>query len=219
MKQFDRTAEVQIYSMTMLEYTSPPIWLNAHIQDLRVTVGDYTYFDRHISLALFTPDDRIEIGKFCSLAKDVTIFGGGNHIMTRATTFPFKWLSAEVEPEERYIDAASKGKTIIGHDVWVGYGATIMSGVKIGNGAVVGAQAVVAQDIPAYAIVVGNPAQVIRYRFKPETIERLLDLSWWDWDSAKIAANVELLYTNPDEWRSEIQIKEPCGETLKLVNT
>jgi acetyltransferase-like isoleucine patch superfamily enzyme len=203
--------------MTMLEYTSPPIWLNAHIQDPRVTVGDYTYFDRHISLALFTPDDRIKIGKFCSLAKDVVIFGGGNHITTRATTFPFKWLSAEVEPEERYTDAASKGTTMIGHDVWVGYGATIMSGVKIGNGAVIGAQAVVAKDIPAYAIVVGNPAKVIRYRFKPETIERLLELAWWEWEPAKIAANLELIYTNPDEWGSEIQLKEPQGEVLKFI--
>jgi acetyltransferase-like isoleucine patch superfamily enzyme len=203
--------------MIMLEYTSPPIWLNTHIQDPRITVGDYTYFDRHISMALFTPDDRINIGKFCSLAKDVVIFGGGNHITTRTTTFPFKWLFAEIEPEERYTDAGSKGTTMINHDVWVGYGATVMSGVKIGNGAVVGAQAVVAKDIPAYAIVVGNPAKVVRYRFKPETIERLLELSWWDWESAKIAANLELLYTNPDEWRAEIQVKEPSGQKLKLI--
>lgn len=201
----------------MLEYASPPIWLNAHIQDPRITVGDYTYFDRHISLAIFTPDDRIEIGKFCSLAKDVVIFGGGNHIMTRATTFPFKWLSAKAEPEERYTDAASKGATKICHDVWVGHGATILSGVKIGNGAVVGAQAVVAKEVPAYAIVVGNPAQVVRYRFEPETVERLLELAWWDWEPAKIAANLELLYTNPDEWGSEIKLKEPQGEVLKFI--
>jgi acetyltransferase-like isoleucine patch superfamily enzyme len=127
----------------MLEYNSPPIWLNAHIQDPRVTVGDYTYFDRRISLALFAPDDRIAIGKFCSIAKDVIIFGGGNHVMTRVTTFPFKWLSTEAELEERYTDSSNKGATIIGHDVWMGFGATIMSGVKIGNGVVVGARAVV----------------------------------------------------------------------------
>ncbi|YAG15144.1 CatB-related O-acetyltransferase [Nostoc sp. DSM 114161] len=201
----------------MLEYTSPPIWLNAHIQDPRITVGDYTYFDRHISLALFTPNDRIEIGKFFSLAKDIVIFGGGNHITTRATTFPFKWLATETEPEERYTDAASKGATMIGHDVWVGYGATIMSGVKIGNGAVVGARAVVAKDVPAYAVVVGNPAKVVRYRFKPETIQRLLELAWWNWDLSKVAANLELLYTNPDEWQLEIQVKGPRGEKLKLI--
>jgi acetyltransferase-like isoleucine patch superfamily enzyme len=203
--------------MAMLEYTSPPIWLNAHVQDSRITVGEYTYFDQRISLAIFTPNDRIEIGKFCSLAKNVVIFAGGNHIMTRTTTFPFKWLSATSKPEERYTDAANKGATVIGHDVWVGYGATITSGVKIGNGAVVGAQSVVAKDVPAYSVVVGNPAQIVRYRFKPETIERLLDLCWWDWEESKIAANLDLLYTNPDEWLNDLQLKEPQGDRLNLV--
>jgi acetyltransferase-like isoleucine patch superfamily enzyme len=124
-----------------------------------------------ISLAIFTPDDRLEIGKFCSLAKDIVIFAGGNHLTTRATTFPFKWLSTKSQPEERYTDSANKGATIIGNDVWIGYGATILPGVKIGNGAVVGAKAVVAKDVSAYAIVVGNTAKVVRYRFQPETIE------------------------------------------------
>lgn len=203
--------------MTMLEYTSPPVWLNAHIHDSRITVGDYSYFDQHLSLAVFTPNDRIEIGKYCSLAKDVVIFGGGNHITTRATTFPFRWLSAEADPEERYTDAKSKGATLIGHDVWIGYGATILSGVKIGHGAVVGAQAVVSKDVPAYAIVVGNPAKVIRYRFKPEAVERLLEMAWWDWESAKVAANLDFLYTNPDEWQPTIQLKEPQGDVLKFI--
>ncbi|MEH1820377.1 MAG: hypothetical protein V7L31_15080 [Nostoc sp.] len=86
--------------MPMLEYASPLIWLNAHIQDPRIKVGDYTYFNRRISLGIFTPTDRIEIGKFCSLARNIIIFGGGNHVMTRVTTFPFKWLSAHTSFEE-----------------------------------------------------------------------------------------------------------------------
>ncbi len=203
--------------MSTIECTSPPLWLNAHIQDPRIKVGDYTYFDQHISLAIFTPDDRIEIGKFCSLAKNIVIFAGGNHIMTRATTFPFKWLSTTSEPAERYADAANKGATIIGNDVWIGHGATILSGVKIGNGAVVGAQSVVAKDVPAYAVVVGNPAQIVRYRFQPETIDRLLNLCWWDWEEAKIAANLDLLYTNPDQWSNNLQLKEPQGDRLNFV--
>ena len=142
----------------MAEYNSPPIWLNAHVEDARIAVGDYTYFDKHITLALFTPNDRIEIGKFCALAQDVVIFGGGNHVMTRATTFPFQWLSADATPKERYADAKDGKKTMLGHDVWIGHGATILSGVNIGTGAVVGARAVVAKDIPPYAIAVGNPA-------------------------------------------------------------
>jgi virginiamycin A acetyltransferase len=79
-----------------------------------------------------------------------------------------------------------------------------MSGVKIGNGAVIGAKAVVAKDIPDYAIAIGNPAKVIRYRFKPETIVRLLALRWWDWDIQKITANMDLLYTNPDNWPQDL---------------
>ncbi|MDJ0775754.1 MAG: CatB-related O-acetyltransferase [Mastigocoleus sp. MO_167.B18] len=200
------------------EYVSPPLWLNAHIQDPRIIVGEYTYFDRHISLGLFTPEEVIKIGKFCSLAKDVVIFGGGEHILTRATTFPFKWLSPDAEPEEKYTDASAKGATIIGHDVWVGYGATILSGVKVGNGVVIGAGAVVSKNIPHYAVAVGNPAKVIRYRFKPETIERLLRLRWWDWESSKIAANLDLLYTNPDDWSQELQLKESQGiDGLKFI--
>ncbi len=136
--------------------------------------------------------------------------------MTRATTFPFKWLSEASAPEDRHTDAASKGATIIGHDVWVGHGATIMSGVTIGNGAVVGARSVVARDVPSYSVVVGNPAQIARYRFKPETIERLLTLCWWDWEESKIAANLDLLYTNPDEWSNDLQLKEPQGDRLNL---
>ncbi len=124
------------------QYTAPPIWLSEHPHDPRITVGAYTYFDRHLTLGLSTPDERLEIGRFCSQARDVVILAGGEHIMTRATTFPFRWLSAESEIAERYTDATSKGATVIGHDVWVGYGAMILSGVTVGNGAVIGAQAV-----------------------------------------------------------------------------
>jgi hypothetical protein len=93
----------------MPEYIAPPIWLGSHIQDPRTVVGSHTYFDERITLAVFTPDERIEIGKFCSIAKDVVILGGGNHIMTRVTTFPFKWLSIETQPNERFADAALVG--------------------------------------------------------------------------------------------------------------
>ena len=196
--------------MAFIEYTnnSPPYWLNCQVNDERLTVGEYTYFDKRITFGLWSPEDKIRIGKFCSLAKDITIFGGGEHIISRATTFPFVLLFAENRPE-RLIDGKNKGETAIGHDVWIGVGATIMSGVKIGNGAVIGAKAVVARDIPDYAIAVGNPAKIIRYRFESKTIERLLTLSWWNWDLPKILANLNLLYQNPETWAENIQFREP----------
>ncbi|MDJ0590259.1 MAG: CatB-related O-acetyltransferase [Pleurocapsa sp. MO_226.B13] len=196
--------------MAFIEYTnnSPPYWLNCQVNDERLAVGEYTYFDKRITFGLWSPEDKIRIGKFCSLAKDITIFGGGEHIISRATTFPFVLLFAENRPE-RLIDGKNKGETAIGHDVWIGVGATIMSGVKIGNGAVIGAKAVVARDIPDYAIAVGNPAKIIRYRFESKTIERLLTLSWWNWDLPKILANLNLLYQNPETWAENIQFREP----------
>lgn len=205
--------------MAFIEYTNDrsPYWLNRHINDERIVVGEYTYFDARITFGLWQQEDKIRIGKFCSLAKNITIFGGGEHITSRATTFPFVLLFAKNRPE-RLIDGKSKGVTVIGHDVWIGVGATIMSGVKIGNGAVIGAKAVVAKDIPDYAVAVGNPARVIRYRFKTETIERLLALGWWNWDLAKILANVNLLYQNPETWTENTQFREPTENSPKSLS-
>ena len=196
--------------MAFKEYTNngPPYWLDQCVTDSRIIVGEYTYFDTRIVLGLWKPEDQIQIGRFCSLAKDITIFGGGEHITSRATTYPIVLLFA-LERPERLIDARTKGPTVIGNDVWIGLGATVMSGVKIGNGAVIGAKAVVAKDVPAYAIAVGNPAEVIRYRFQPKTIERLLALSWWNWELPKIFANLDLLYQNPENWAEDLQFREP----------
>ena len=205
--------------MAFIEYKNEhsPCWLNCHIDDERIIVGDYTYFDTKIIFGLWQAEDRIQIGKFCSLAKDITIFGGEEHITSRATTFPFVLLFAESRPQ-RLIDGMNKGATIIGNDVWIGVGATIMSGVKIGNGAVIGAKALVAEDIPDYAVAVGNPVQIIRYRFNSKTIERLLTLGWWHWDLPKILANLDLLYQNPETWIENIQFREPQANSPKSLS-
>ena len=201
--------------MAFVEYqrNKTSYWLNNYIDDDRITVGEYTYFDVQITFGLWQPEDKVVIGKFCSLAKDITIFGGGEHITSRATAFPFVLMFAE---SPQLVDGQNKGTTIIGNDIWIGLGATIMSGVKIGNGAVIGAKAVVAKDIPDYAIAVGNPARIVRYRFQPQTIERLTKLSWWNWKLAKILANLDLLYQNPDTWTQNIQFREPEGNSLTL---
>ena len=196
--------------MAYYEYTStsPPYWLDHYVDDSRITVGAYTYFNAHITFGLWNPEEQIQIGRFCSLAKNITIFGGGEHFTRRATTYPFVVFFAETR-SERVVDGKTKGATVIGNDVWIGYEATVMSGVKIGNGAVIGAKAVVAKDMPDYAIAVGNPAQVVRYRFPPKTIERLLALRWWDWELPKILANLDLLYQNPELWADNLQFREP----------
>ena len=167
-----------------------------------------------ITFRLWQPEDKVVIGKFCSLAEGITIFGGGEHIVSRATAYPFVLMFAE--SPQRLVDSNNKGTTIVGNDVWIGFGATIISGVKIGNGAVIGAKAVVAKDIPDYAIAVGNPARVIRYRFQPQTIERLTKLSWWNWKLPKILANLDVLYQNPDTWAENIQFREPEKNNCSL---
>lgn len=126
----------------------------------------------------------LEMGAFCSIAGNVTIILGGNHRSDWVTTYPFPalWDCA------RHINGhpATKGDVVIGNDVWIGERATILSGVRIGNGAVIGACAVVTKDVPPYAIVAGNPAKLVRYRFDAQGIAYLQSLAWWDWPDEKI---------------------------------
>jgi acetyltransferase-like isoleucine patch superfamily enzyme len=134
---------------------------------------------------MFTEDAHVVVGAFCSISPEVRIIGGGEHVTTRASSFP---LNARLfDPERRNSpDAIDKGPTVIGNDVWIGFGATILAGVTVGDGAVIGARAVVADPVPPYAVVVGNPARIARYRFESETRERLLAVHWWDLDDEDI---------------------------------
>jgi acetyltransferase-like isoleucine patch superfamily enzyme len=134
---------------------------------------------------------RIRIGKFCSFSDNVQAYLGGEHRPDWVTTYPFNVL----DPRFRHIEGhpASKGDIVIGNDVWVGSCARILSGVTIGDGAVVGTGALVTKDIPSYAIVGGNPAKHIRFRFDEATIEALLRIRWWDWPMQKIDEAMPLL--------------------------
>lgn len=181
-----------------VQLPSPKFWLVNQVQDSRVKIGEYSYSDGPVNFVLVNSEDYISIGRFCSIASGVTIFGGGEHFLERITTFPLQVLFTQVNPNQGNVDATTKGNTIIGNDVWIGQGATILSGVKIGNGVVIGAKAVVAKDIPDYAVVVGNPGQIIRYRFSGDTIAHLLEQQWWNWDIAKIRNNIDVLYQNPE---------------------
>ena len=146
-------------------------------------VGEYTYGHPQI---LYDRGANLEIGKYCSIARGVRIFLGGNHRIDWITTYPFPEL--EVKGAQ-----VSKGDVRIGNDVWIGRGATILSGVTIGDGAVVGGNSVVAKDVEPYSVVVGNTARHVKYRFDQETINKLLEIGWWDWDHKKVLDNIELL--------------------------
>ena len=141
-------------------------------------IGEYTY----VVPGSVIVDSRSRIGKFCSIAKNVSI-GTTMHPLHSLTTHPVSYTGEADDlriPPENRVDFRNKTPVRIGNDVWIGLNAVVMDGVTIGDGAVIGAGAVVTKDIPPYAIAVGMPARVIKYRFDPETVARLLKTRWWD---------------------------------------
>jgi chloramphenicol O-acetyltransferase type B len=156
-----------------------------------VKIGRHTYGIP--ILHWFGPNDgKLEIGSYVSIADDVHIFLGGNHPPEWVSTFPFR---LRFNLDGRYADGmpSSNGPVIIESDVWIGHGATLLSGVRVGVGAIVAAGALVTKDVPPYAIVGGVPAQVLRYRFQPEVINRLLEIAWWKWPEHDILDAVPVL--------------------------
>lgn len=185
--------------------------------DLRVTVGRYTYGDP--KFLLWDAEDRIDIGSFCSIAQNVTIFGGGEHNVDWITTYPLRIAFGHALAGKDG-HPKTKGKTTVGNDVWVGFGAVILSGVTVGDGAVIGAGSVVTKDVPPYAIVAGNPARLIRYRFDGDIRAMLLQIAWWNWPLERIEANVATLCSPDVETFSSILSadvpKRPAGWLGKL---
>ncbi|NHN83604.1 antibiotic acetyltransferase [Acetobacter musti] len=148
------------------------------IADKGWTIGDHTY---GAPVILESEYAGLEIGRFCSIGPDVTMILG-NHRTDLVTTYPFKTLShfwpTAAQGED---DHTTRGDIVIGNDVWIGARSTILSGTRIGDGAVIAAGTLVRGEVAPYAIVGGNPARTIRHRFSPEIISRLLDVAWWDW--------------------------------------
>ena len=168
------------------------VFLRPLVRSPTIEVGEYTYYDDPDDPQAFERDaflyghgpERLVIGRYCAIASKVRfLMSGGNHADLGPSTFPFGIFG---EPwAERTMDlvmsAPSRGDTVVGHDVWLGYSALVMPGVSIGSGAVVAAGSVVAADVPPYAIVAGNPARVVRRRYEDDDVERLLRAAWWDW--------------------------------------
>ena len=168
--------------------------------------GEYTYGKPKIFM--YRNNQTVSIGKFCSIGINISIYGGGEHKYDTVSTYPLKTLLIHKNKEN--VDEISKGMVTIGNDVWIGDNAVILSGVKIGDGAVIGNSAIVARDVPPYAIVAGNPTELIKYRFQKDIIEKLLQISWWDWSESKILANIEYFYGDVREFIAKFH-----GEEIK----
>jgi len=137
----------------------------------------------------------LKIGNYCSIAPGVKILLGGEHHMEYVTTYPFSLLLNEARNLPGY--PYSKGDVIIGNDVWVGQDAMILSGIRIGDGAVIAARSVVTRDVAPYSVVVGAPARHIKFRFSQDTIDALLGIAWWNWPASEIKKAWPLLQS-PD---------------------
>lgn len=156
-------------------------------------VGDYTYGSP--TILSWGENSTVKIGKYCSIASGVCIQLGGNHRVDWITTYPFNVLNNKAKNFSGH--PSTKGDVIIGNDVWIGQEALILSGVNIGDGAVIAARSVVTKDVPPYAIVAGNPARIMKMRFNQEIINDLVDIKWWDWPEKKIEeAWIYLLSSN-----------------------
>jgi chloramphenicol O-acetyltransferase type B len=170
----------------------PNIYTRDLIPNPEYQIGEHTY--GHPKVYDWDEKTYLRIGKYTSIADEVTILLGGNHHMDWASMYPFPAL-LDVWPEASEIKGHpwTKGDVVIGSDVWIGNGATILSGVTIGDGAVVAARALVVHDVEPYAVVGGNPARTIKKRFKKKVIKALLAAQWWDWPEDVIRANIATL--------------------------
>ncbi|HHB79733.1 MAG TPA: CatB-related O-acetyltransferase [Saprospiraceae bacterium] len=173
------------------------------IKNPNIIVGDYTYYDDFENVENFEKNvkyhfdftgDRLIIGKFCMIASDVKfIMNGANHLTNAISAYPFSIFGNGWEKAMEGKDFPVKGDINIGNDVWIGYNATIMSGVTIGDGAIIATNSTVVKDVEPYSIVGGNPAKEIKKRFSEETINKLLKIQWWNWEIEKITKNVHHL--------------------------
>jgi len=193
------------------------VYLRPLVTDPRIEVGEYTYYDdpdealafeRKAVLYAYGPE-RLIIGRYCAIASGVRfVMPGANHADLGPSTFPFGIFGPPWDVTmDLVMGAPSRGDTVVGNDVWLGYQALVLPGVTIGHGAVVAAASVVASDVPPYAIVGGNPARVIRQRYGDEDVERLLRAAWWDWPVELVTENARTIMSGTPEELERIGVQ------------
>lgn len=187
-------------------------YINNIIKNPNIIIGDYTYYNcdgTTKKVENFEKDcvlyhykefgDKLIIGKFCSIGENVQfMMNAANHNLNSITTYPFTAiLDSDTNVNQKHLsELPNKGDTVIGNDVWIGMNSLIMPGVHIGDGAIIGANSVVAKNVQPYSIVAGNPIREIRKRFSDEEIEILLKIQWWNWDIEKIKKNLATITGN-----------------------
>lgn len=149
-----------------------------------IKIGRHSYGLKPSSVMFYSPTIDLQVGNFCSIAKEVVFLIKAQHPIDTASTFPLRTFARGTE----YLGSKP---IIVGHDVWIGFRSTIMSGVTLGNGSIVAAGSVVTKDVPPYAIVAGVPAKILRYRYDEKTIARMEEIAWWFWDDDKITSNID----------------------------
>jgi len=171
---------------------SKPFFMRKNRRYAKYEIGEWTYGAPRV--LSWRQDATLKIGRFCAIADGVTILLGGDHRVDWVTTYPLHILFGEKKSSPGLL--RSKGDVVIGNDVWIGRDALILSGVEIGNGAVVAARSVVTEDVVPYSIVAGNPARHIKFRFNKEVREDLTRIAWWDWPLSRIEENLSLLLSS-----------------------
>lgn len=201
MKQFNKLGEYEnkIYPRSNDQSTC---YLKSVVKNPNILIGDYSFYNdpdhpedfEHKNVLYQYPvnHDKLIIGKFCSIACGAKfIFNSANHTLSSFSTYPFPIFPEEWDKTVKVTEAwDNKGDIVIGNDVWIGFEAVILPGVRIGDGAIIGTRALVAKDVASYSIAGGVPAKIIRQRFDDFTIQTLLKIKWWDWPIEKIKDNL-----------------------------
>ena len=194
------------------------VFLKNVVERSNIIVGDYSYYSDHFSNPVCAEDlentnvlyhrsaskEKLIIGNFCAIAAGAKfIMSGANHKFDGFSSYPFFIFKRGWEKDFDMASLPYKGDTVVGNDVWIGYDATIMPGVHIGDGAIIGAKALVTKSVPPYAIVGGNPANIIRMRFDEKTVAELQAIAWWNWSREKISRNIPaIIGTDLDKLRN-----------------